>query len=109
MSKLINGSAIILNEKDRQKRINLLRGSIVAGNDNKKVHQELAELTNQEINTNKKPDDLINDLHTLTPILKTSNADENVKNRVYNIVDYLRSNQLISRDQYHKYINEHLL
>ena len=34
-TKVINGSAIILNEKDRQKRINLLRGLIIAGNDNK--------------------------------------------------------------------------
>ena len=74
------------------------------------MHWELAELTHQEINTNnEKPDDLINDLHTLTPILKTSNGDENVKNHVYNIVNYLRSNQLITRDQYHKYIKKHLL
>ena len=50
--KLMNGSSIILNEKDRQKRVNLLRGSIIAGNDNKKMRDELKELTNQEINTN---------------------------------------------------------
>ena len=43
------------------------------------MHQELAELTNQEINTNKKPYDLVNDLHALTPILKTSHADQNAK------------------------------
>ena len=104
-TKLI-GKSIILNEKDRRKRINILRASIIAGNDNKKMHQELSELTNQEINKDKKPEDLLQDLQSLTPILKTSIADENVKNRVYNIIDYLRSNQLISRSQYHKYIKK---
>ena len=62
-AKLINGSAIILNEKDRQKTIDLPRGTIIAGNDNMKIYNELEQLTNQEINTNNKiPDDLFNDL-----------------------------------------------
>ena len=51
--KLI-GKSIILNEKDRQKRINLLRASIIAENNNQTMHRELSELTNQEINTENK-------------------------------------------------------
>ena len=71
-AKLINGSAIILNENDRQKRIAVLRGNIIAGNDNKTMHDELQQLTNQQINiSNKTPEDLYNDLRDLTPILKT--------------------------------------
>ena len=46
-SKLICNS-IILNEQDRHKRINSVRGSIIAGNDNKKMNDELKDLTNQE-------------------------------------------------------------
>ena len=103
-SKLI-GSSIILNENDHQKRINLLRGSIIAGSDNKKMNNELSQLTNQEnVIQNKTVDDLYNNLKTLTPILKTSKGSEDVYNRVYNIIDYLRTNRPISRDQYHKYI-----
>ena len=103
-SKLI-GNAIILNDKDRDKRINSLRGSIMVGNDNKKIHEELKELTNQDTNTyNKIPNDLYTDLKNLTPILKTSNATQNVHNRVYNIIDYLRGNKYITREQFHKCI-----
>ena len=47
------------------------------------MRNELYELTNQQVNiNNKKPQDLIDDLNSLTPILKTSNADINTKNRV---------------------------
>ena len=108
-SKLI-GSSIILNEKDRQKRINLLRGSIIAGNHNQKLHNELSQLTNQDnVIQNKTVHDLYDNLKTLTPILKTRQGNEDVYNRVYNIIDYLRSNRHISKDQYHKYIKKHLL
>ena len=104
-SKLIGTSNIILNNNDREKRIRLLRGSIMAGNDNQKLLEELAELTNQEnVVQNKSVDDIYKDLKTLTPMLKTSQGDENVYNSVYNIIDYLRSNQHITRDQYNKFI-----
>ena len=81
-SKLI-GNSKILNELDRKKRIDLIRASIISGNDHKNMRNELYELTNQQVNiNNKKPQDLIDDLNSLTPILKTSNADINTKNRV---------------------------
>ena len=109
-NKLLGTSNIILNENDLKKRIALIRGSIIAGNDNKKLQQELSKLTNQEnVIQNKSIDNLYNDLKTLTPILKTSQGDENVHNQVYNIIDYLRTNRHISRDQYHKYIKKHLM
>ena len=88
----------------------LLRSSIIAGNDNKKMQNELARLTNQEnVTQDKSIDDIYKDLKTLTPILKTSQGDENVYNYVYNIIDYIRSNKHISREQYHKYIKKHLM
>ena len=110
-NKLLKGeSNIILNDSDRKKRISLIRGSIIAGNDNKKLAKELSVLTNQEnVTQNKSITDLYNDLKILTPILKTSEGDENVHNQVYNIIDYLRTNRHISRDQYHKYIKKHLM
>ena len=74
------------------------------------MREELSRLTNQEINTDgKKPEDVINDLKSLTPILKTSDASTDVKHRIYNIIDYLRTNQFITRSQYHDYIKEHLM
>ena len=80
-SKIIGQGKIILNEDDRQKRVNLIRSSIIAGNNNKEMVQELKRLTNQEINTDgKTPRDLIVDLKNLTPILKTSNATTDLKN-----------------------------
>ena len=109
MKKKLFGKSIILNEKVREKRTNLLRASIIAGNDNKKMAHELSELTDQEVNTNKKPEDLMDDLQSLTPSLTTSNADGNLKNRIYNIIDYLCTNQLITQTQYHNYIKKHLL
>ena len=109
-TKLIGSSDIILNEKDQLKRVKLLRASVIAGNDNKKMNDELSHLTNQEnIIQNKTVDDLYNNLKGLTKILKTSKASEDVHNRVYNIIDYLRSNRYIKRDQYHDYIKKHLL
>ena len=74
------------------------------------MQNELARLTNQEnVTQNKTLDDLYKNLKVLTPMLKTSQADENVHNQIYNIIDYLRSNRHISRDQYHKYIKKHLM
>ena len=109
-NKLLGESNIILNENDLKKRIALLRGSIIAGNDNKKLQQELSRLTDQEnVTQNKTIDSLFNELKSMTPILKTSEGDENVHNQVYNIIDYLRTNRHISRDQYHKYIKKHLM
>ena len=109
-NKLLGESNIILNENDLKKRIALIRGSIIAGNDNKKLQQELSRLTNQEnVTQNKTIDSLFNELKSITPILKTSQGDENVHNQVYNIIDYLRTNRHISRDQYHKYIKKHLM
>ena len=108
-SKLIGKGKIILNERDRDKRVNLIRSSIIAGNNNKEMIQELKQLTNQEINTDgKTPHDLINDLKNLTPILKTSNATTDLKNRIFNNIDYLRTNEFISKTQYHDYIKKHL-
>ena len=108
-SKLIGKGKIILNENDKQKRINLLRSSIMAGNNNKQMLEELKQLTNQEINTDGKTvRDLIDDLKNLTPILKTSNASTDLKNRIFNIIDYLRTNEFISKSQYHDYIKKHL-
>ena len=108
-SKLIGQGKIILNEQDRQKRVNLIRSSIIAGNNNEQMIQELKQLTNQEINTEgKTPRDLILDLKNLTLILKTSNATTDLKNRIFNIIDYLRTNEFISKTQYHDYINKHL-
>ena len=84
--KLIGQSNIILNDIDRKKRINLIRGSIIAGNDNQRLNDELSRLTNQQnIVQNKSVDDLYKDLKELTQMLKTSKGDENVHNRVYNI------------------------
>ena len=109
-SKLIGSSNIIFNDKDLQKRMALLRGSIIAGNDNPKLLKELSELTNQEnIVQNKSVNDLYNNLKTLTPMLKTSQGNANVYNNVYNIIDYLRTNRHITRDQYHKFIKKHLM
>ena len=109
-TKLIGTSNIILNEQDRIKRINLLRGSIQAGNDNKKINEDLRKLTNQEITTqDKSVDSLFNDLKTLTPMIKSSRGNDNVYNRVYNIIDYLRSRNQISSNQYHKFIKKHLM
>ena len=71
--------------------------------------RELKQLTNQEINTNNKtPRDLIDDLKNLTPILKTSNATTDLKNRIFNIIDYLRTNEFITKTEYHDYIKKHL-
>ena len=109
-NKLLGESNIILNENDLKKRIALIRGSIIAGNDNKKLQQELSRLTNQEnVTQNKTIDSLFDELKSMTPLLKTSEGDENVHNQVYNIIDYLRTNRHISRDQYHKYIKKHLM
>ena len=108
-SKLIGKGKIILNEEDKNKRVNLIRSSIIAGNDNKQMIQELKQLTNQEINTEGKTSrDLINDLKNLTPLLKTTNASTELKNRIFNIIDYLRTNEFISKTQYHDYIKKHL-
>ena len=108
-SKLIGKGKIILNEQDKNKRVNLIRSSIIAGNDNKQMIQELKQLTNQEINTEGKTSrDLFNDLKNLTPLLKTSNATTELKNRIFNIIDYLRTNEFISKTQYHDYIKKHL-
>ena len=107
---LLGSSNIILNDNDRKKRISLIRGSLVAGNDNPKLLNELSVLTNQKnIIKDKSVDDVYKKLKTLTSILKTSKSDENVNNQVYNIIDYLRTNRHISRDQYHKYIKKHLM
>ena len=109
-NKLLGSSNIILNENDLKKRIALLRGSIIAGNDNKKLQQELSRLTNQEnVTQDKTIDSLFNELKNMTPLLKTSQGDENAHNQVYNIIDYLRTNRHITRDQYHKYIKKHLM
>ena len=103
------GKSIIFNEKDREKRVNLLMSSIIAGNYNKEMARELKQLTNQEINTdNKTPKDLVDDLKSLTPILKTSNATSDLKYRIFTIIDYLRTNEFISRSQYHDYIKKYL-
>ena len=108
-SKIIGQGKIILNENDREKRVNLIRSSIIAGNNSKEMVKELKRLTNQEINTDgKTPRDLIVDLKNLTPILKTSNATTDLKNRIFNIIDYLRTNEFISKTQYHDYIKKHL-
>ena len=108
-SKLIGKGKIILNEEDKNKRVNLIRSSLIAGNDNKQMIQELKRLTNQEINTEGKTSrDLFNDLKILTPMLKTSNASTELKNRIFNIIDYLRTNEFISKTQYHDYIKKHL-
>ena len=108
-SKLIGKGKIILNEEDKNKRVNLIRSSIIAGNDNKQMIQELKQLTNQEINTEGKTSrDLINDLKNLTPLLKTTNASTELKNRIFNIIDYLRTNEFITKTQYHDYIKKHL-
>ena len=110
-NKLLQGTSnIILNENDRKKRVALIRGSIIAGNDNPKLLKELSVLSNQQ-NTIKDEsvDNIYQKLKTLTPILKTSKSDENVNNQVYNIIDYLRTNKYISCDQYHKYIKKHLM
>ena len=108
-SKLIGKGKIILNEEDKNKRVNLIRSSLIAGNDNKQMIQELKQLTNQEINTEGKTSrDLINDLKNLTPLLKTTNASTELKNRIFNIIDYLRTNEFISKTQYHDYIKKHL-
>ena len=109
-TKLLGSSNIIVNENDLQKRINLLRGSIIAGNDNPKLIKELAQLSQQDnVVQNKSVDDLYKDLKIMTPMLKTSQGNENVYNRVYNIIDYLRSNKHVTRDQYHKFIKKHLM
>ena len=106
-SKLIGKGKIILNEEDKNKRVNLIRSSIIAGNDNKQMIQELIQLTNQEINTEGKTSrDLINDLKNLTPLLKTTNASTELKNRIFNIIDYLRTTEFISKTQYHDYIKK---
>ena len=107
-SKLIGKGKIILNEEDKNKRVNLIRSSLIAGNDNKEMIEQLKQLTNQEINTNKTARDLINDLKNLTPLLKTTNASTELKNRIFNIIDYLRTNEFISKTQYHDYIKKHL-
>ena len=108
-SKLIGKGKIILNEHDRLKGVNLIRSSLIAGNNNKEMIQELGRLTNQQINTEGKTSrDLITDLKNLTPILKTSNATTDVKNRIFNIIDYLRTNEFITKTQYHDYIKKHL-
>ena len=108
-SKIIGQGKIILNEDDREKRVNLIRSSIIAGNNNKEMVQELKRLTNQEINTEgKTARDLIEDLKNLSPILKTSNATTDLKNRIFNIIDYLRTNEFISKTQYHDYIKKYL-
>ena len=108
-SKIIGQGKIILNEDDRQKRANLIRSSIIAGNNNKDMVLELKRLTNQEVNTEgKTARDLTVDLKNLTPILKTSNATTDLKNRIFNIIDYLRTNEFISKTQYHDYIKKHL-
>ena len=110
-NKLLDGSSnIILSNEDLKKRIQLLRGSILAGNDNQKLQNELSRLTNQEnVTKNKSVDDLYQKLKTLTSMKKTSEYNENVHNQIYNIIDYLRSNRYITRDQYHKYIKKHLI
>ena len=70
------------------------------------MQTELSELTIQDnVVQNKNVNDLYNNLKTLTPMLKTSHGSADVHNRVYNIIDYLRTNRHITRDQYHKYIN----
>ena len=51
----------------------------------------------------------MNDLVNLTPVLKTSNADENTKNRIFNIIDYMRGNQFITKNEYHQYIKKFLM
>ena len=111
ITKLI-GNSIISTPEDKQKRIELLRGSIIAGNDNEKIHDELKKLSNQEININtdnESVDDLYTDLENVTPILKASNATQDVHSRIYNIIDNLRTNRHISREQYHKYIKKHVI
>ena len=81
------------------------KGSILAGNDNASIRDEIKKMTNQENFTqNKSVNDLYNDLKALTPILKTSKSAQNAHNHIYNIIDYLRTNKYISKDQYHKYI-----
>ena len=108
-SKLIGKGKIILNEEDKNKRVNLIRSSLIAGNNNQEMIQELKQLTNQEINNEGKTSrDLFNDLKNLTPLLKTTNASTELKNRIFNIIDYLRTNEFISKTQYHDYIKKHL-
>ena len=109
-NKLIGESNIILNDNDKKKRVALIRGSIMVGNDNPKLLKELSVLTNQEnVTQNKSVDDLYKDLKSLTLMVKTSEGSENVHNHVYNIIDYLRTNKHISHEQYHKDIKKHLM
>ena len=51
--------------------------------------------------------DLYNELKQLTPMMST--GSQNVINSIYNIIDYLRKNNEISKEQYHKYIQNYLL
>ena len=45
-TRLVGNGPINLTPQDKQKRIDLLRGSIVAGNDNQEMYQDLQQLTN---------------------------------------------------------------
>ena len=72
-SRLVGHGPIILTPQDKQIRIEVLRGSIIAGNDNKSIYNELKLLTTQDIYTNNTaPGDLYHDLKNLTAILKTA-------------------------------------
>ena len=101
------GNYIIHNEDDKINRFNLLHSALMAGNDSKLIYDEIDKINGSSIDENKNVNDLYNELTELTPMI--SSGSQNVINSIYNIIDYLRKNNEISKEQYHKYIQKHLL
>ena len=106
MNKFI-GNSIILNEDDKINRLNLLHSALMAGNDSKLIYDEIEKINGSSIDEDKSVNDLYNELKQLTPMI--SSGSQNVINSIYNIIDYLRKNNEISKEQYHKYIQNYLL
>ena len=106
MNKFI-GNSIILNEDDKIDRLNLLHSALMAGNNSKLIYDEIEKINGTSIDENKNVDDLYNELKQLTPMI--SSGSQNVINSIYNIIDYLRKNNEISKEQYHKYIQKYLI
>ena len=106
MNKFI-GNSIILNENDKIDRLNLLHSALLSGNDSKIIYDEIEKINGSSFDENKNVDDLYNELKQLTPMI--SSGSQNVINSIYNIIDYLRKNNEISKEQYHKYIKKYLI
>ena len=65
------GKSIILNEDHEIDRLNVLQSALLAGNNSKKIYDDIERINGTSIDENKNVDELYNELKQLTPMIST--------------------------------------